>query len=676
MARESEPKGGANTAEKRDAATGGTASTVSSSEPAPTTTQPASMESTTVLTASSAPSANTTSNAKLYVFASKYNTSQDVFNDYVKNLDNGAGFLISRPGVPWQGYQTKLTDAQVSDVKAQPWLDYCEVVPPTSFDDDYQDSRAVGLTTRQPSLDLTNNKQDAELAKRAITERNPTLAHQLKLISAPYPVTEGQKPDTSKNYRYDDSLGSGTTIYIVDTGFNLQAADLAATGRTVDYFVVPNAATLPNNHEGPKLSPEGTIDTPLPEDITDRTDDSFNWITRQVTPGRGHGTGVASAAAGLTYGVASKANLYLIKGKNGINKTYPASDDRPSQVHISGYTVGALLSAFTEIIYHVGLKDNYGKAVVNLSWGIRGTSKDPITVGSGYHNETKKLLEFANNHGIVVVCATGNTGTSAPAALGQTVPQRLGTDDNNLITVGGLNKDASKWDGTILAGSGNFQGPGEGIGANEGSISTWAQATDVTKETKFGVDTAQDFGTSYSSPQVAGLAACFLANPPSGERYQTGTASRQVKTDIQSFAYEYAAGFPSANNGVRSTDQQLCLRDQDGCNTNFTWSGKLTCDNESTYVVYNFHVDQLALPGECPSQIPLLKSILGLNLCSVPQFGVFCSTPDYPNGVEGTFQTGVESSCDVGAVKDSIMKAFGDDPSARLELNSTSTCES
>ncbi|KAI0473420.1 hypothetical protein GGR56DRAFT_530803 [Xylariaceae sp. FL0804] len=120
------------------------------------------VEATTVLTASSAPSANTTSNAKLYVFASKYNTSQDVFNNYVKNLDNGAGDLISKPGVPWQGYQSKLTDAQVSDVKAQPWLDYCEVVPPPNFDADYQDNYAVGLTTRQPSYEEDEEPEGCE----------------------------------------------------------------------------------------------------------------------------------------------------------------------------------------------------------------------------------------------------------------------------------------------------------------------------------------------------------------------------------------------------------------------------------------------------------------------------------------------------------------------------------
>lgn len=73
----------------------------------------------------------------LYAFASKYGTSQTTFNDHVKALDNTAGGLISYPGNLWQLYQTNLSDSQVSDVKAQPWLDWIAAVPPSNFDEDY-----------------------------------------------------------------------------------------------------------------------------------------------------------------------------------------------------------------------------------------------------------------------------------------------------------------------------------------------------------------------------------------------------------------------------------------------------------------------------------------------------------------------------------------------------------
>ena len=424
-------------------------------------------------------SANTTvsstANAVLYVFASKYNTSQTTFNDYVKGLDNSVGSLISYPGNPWQAYQTKLNDAQVADVKAQPWLDWISAVPPSEFNEDYQDSRAVspnphqetGSTSDEISSTKVNatqelHKRAAELAKRAIVTRNPTLASQLKLISAPYPVANNTQPDFSQNYRFDSSLGAGTTIYIVDAGFNLDAADLAATGRTVGRFVVPNERTLPNNFEGPVVAPGGAFtDTPLPEDITDRTADTQN-ANGTFSPGRGHGTGVASAAAGLTYGVASRANLYLIKAKNGITRSYSDGSGRPDKVLMLGYQLDAVISAINEVIYHVVGNSNYGKAVVNFSWGIAGTEALPVTVGSPLWIEFQKLLEFANENGIIVVCAAGNLGRGSPEArtyeapnfyhkslhliaVGYQVPQRLGTSSNNLITVGGLNSDATFW---------------------------------------------------------------------------------------------------------------------------------------------------------------------------------------------------------------------------------------
>ena len=64
--------------------------------------------------------------------------------------------------------------------------------------------------------------------------------------------------------------------------------------------------------------------------------------------------------------------------------------------------------------------------------------------------------------------------------------------------------------GTIPEGSANLPNTNdtngqEGNGANPGSISVYAQATDVTKETKDGVDSTLDQGTSYSSPEVVSV---------------------------------------------------------------------------------------------------------------------------------------------------------------------------
>ncbi|CAJ2502136.1 Uu.00g049890.m01.CDS01 [Anthostomella pinea] len=78
--------------------------------------------STTAAESSTDSNKTSTATPKLYAFSSKYNTSLTTFKDYVEKLDKTAGNMISSPHVPWQGYQTNLTEAQVAAVKAQPWL--------------------------------------------------------------------------------------------------------------------------------------------------------------------------------------------------------------------------------------------------------------------------------------------------------------------------------------------------------------------------------------------------------------------------------------------------------------------------------------------------------------------------------------------------------------------------
>ena len=148
------------------------------------------------------------------------------------------------------------------------------------------------------------HKRASGLIKRAMAERNGNDAH-LKLLAA----QPGSRLPPLENYRYDDSLGRGITIFVVDTGFNIDAIDLqpGPSGRTIVPFVVENEYTMPYVYD--QRDPNRD---PLLEDITDRT----NKDDSSAGP-KGQGTGVASAAGGLVHGVASNANLYLIKARMG-----------------------------------------------------------------------------------------------------------------------------------------------------------------------------------------------------------------------------------------------------------------------------------------------------------------------------------------------------------------------
>jgi subtilisin family serine protease len=113
----------------------------------------------------------------------------------------------------------------------------------------------------------------------------------------------------------------------------------------VDSYVVPNAFTLRASEF------VGDQDTLSPEDMTD-----YN----------GHGTAVASVAGGVTQGVASQANLVIIKFRNA------AAAFGVGRNQIRGVTSAALRDAWDFAISDVITRRNNGdtgKFIINMSYG-------------------------------------------------------------------------------------------------------------------------------------------------------------------------------------------------------------------------------------------------------------------------------------------------------------------
>ncbi|KAF1828009.1 subtilisin-like protein [Decorospora gaudefroyi] len=165
------------------------------------------------------------------------------------------------------------------------------------------------LLPRSFAQSLTNASR---VVPRLMLAPDPNAPYWKKMLSAPPPIPGGPFLATNNYppYLADDTGGVGTTIYILDNGFDTGIPDLRQTpgGRRVNTHVIPNQITLP---------PQLLIPTPgKPEGRADPA--SIGG------PGN-HGTIMACLAGGERMGVAPRADLYLFKVK-GIDKSRWARD--------------------------------------------------------------------------------------------------------------------------------------------------------------------------------------------------------------------------------------------------------------------------------------------------------------------------------------------------------------
>jgi hypothetical protein len=126
-----------------------------------------------------------------------------------------------------------------------------------------------------------------------------------------------------------------------------------------------------------------------------------------------------------------------------------------------------------------------------------------------------RVIPFAAENDIVVTIPTGN---DAPIDLNMVTPQNLGTTDNALITVGGVERDGSL-----------FTASNPDLG-NGGSISIYAAAREVLVATPDSdTSTGMLDGTSLAAPAVAGMAAYFFSLSDLNANWPQGNIARAMK---------------------------------------------------------------------------------------------------------------------------------------------------
>ncbi|KAL4782826.1 peptidase S8/S53 domain-containing protein [Aspergillus varians] len=161
--------------------------------------------------------------------------------------------------------------------------------------------------------------------------------------------------ESSTNYIYDTSAGSGTYAYVVDTGIN------------VDHVEFDGRASL-----------------------------AYNAVGGQHVDSVGHGTHVAGTIGGTTYGVSKKANLLSVKVFQGESST-----------------TSIILDGFNWAANDIVSKGRTGKAAINLSLGGSYSYAFNNAVEDAYAEGVLSVVAAGNDN----VDASNTSPASAPNAL-------------------------------------------------------------------------------------------------------------------------------------------------------------------------------------------------------------------------------------------------------------------
>lgn len=246
-----------------------------------------------------------------------------------------------------------------------------------------------------------------------------------------------------ERYSYPQSAGNGVSVYIIDTGLRDTHDEFA--GRVIEgrNFAVNDAGLLGLGGLpliGPIVNIGGETD---PENTTDCN---------------GHGTHVASTAAGAVYGVAKRASVSAVR-----------------VLDCSGAGTNADVIAGVDWV----AENHQAPAVANMS------------LGGGDSEALDNAVRGAIEQGVTFVVAAGNS--DADACSGS--PNRV----EPAVTVGSTTREDQRSSFSNHGGCLDLFAPGSDITA------AWYQEDDE-------VNTIS--GTSMASPHVAGGAALILGAEP------------------------------------------------------------------------------------------------------------------------------------------------------------------
>ncbi|OAL01554.1 subtilisin-like protein [Phaeosphaeriaceae sp. SRC1lsM3a] len=472
-----------------------------------------SVKSSSTSATSSSAASTSTAQPLTYFIATKWDNPIATFNQFVQELDGGAGKADAQEHR--QTYTTSLNASQAESLQAKyPFLlvVYTDKgqVGDVGLGDDKEIFHAIPRQRRNEIIASGSDVLHAEekssdkLSPRQLLPEDPNAPYWKKMISSPFRQPPLQPPSMDPPYLVDDSGGEGVTIYVLDDGFDLSQPDLDNSQRTVESFFVSNDDAFTEAYMA---------------DIRKFGRNDAHVVDAHIGAHDGHGTKMATIAGGKLHGLAPKANLYLFKIKGHWNSgRIPREPDKLGKIQPK-----ALITVLDKLRLHVNERlraNKEAKSVINMSWGV---DIDPNGAGPAIEALFPEFLAWCEKFKIPIVLAAGN---EPDKNLHDKIPQKLGTKNNVIITVGGVEPDGTLFLSTTLEERGQA-----------GSMSVYAPARDVVVPAP-----GQGFhtGTSQAAAIVSGLLAYYYRNTEMDALFHGNPDVPRPREDIKKFLTAHA----------------------------------------------------------------------------------------------------------------------------------------
>jgi len=317
-------------------------------------------------------------------------------------------------------------------------------------------------STKLTYYNITDILNDTKWSDVSIQENS---SNHLSIISQSK-VDSNLISEYDTNYYYPSTAGIGVDIYFLDQGININHIDFDTTYRTVTCDAITGDGVYKKIKKTSKLY-----------------ENCFYENEKQY-----HGIAVASAAAGTVNGVAKRANIHMIV----INSRL--SDYISSLKYVEDYA------------------DNPNKTVINISSGV-----------FVYSNTLDKLISTMTRKGFMIISAAGNDGINScitsprfTESSGLVYEKNYPSSYVDVIGVGSIENNVTngkikKTEINNLYDLAFFSNYGHCVDIFAPGYANLAFIPENVKEKEIYNNTAYFFGTSFSSPMVAGVAAVLIS---------------------------------------------------------------------------------------------------------------------------------------------------------------------